>query len=57
MTSGACARGGQIIGHLRLALTPLGVLYRAERLHLASGAFRLAGEFWAPDDAIAALRG
>ncbi|UGS27669.1 hypothetical protein K8F61_05650 [Microbacterium resistens] len=47
---------GTIRGHLRVAPDPLGVRYRAERLHLATGAFRLVGEFWSPDDAVAALR-
>lgn len=49
------ARGG-IRGHLRMVADPLGIRYRAERLHLASGAFVLVGEFWNPDDAVAALR-
>ena len=46
----------RILGHLRLTITPLGVRYRAERIHLATGSFRLVGEFWSPDDAVAALR-
>ncbi|NYD55594.1 hypothetical protein [Microbacterium pseudoresistens] len=46
-----------IRGHLRIVPDPLGVRYRAERLHLATGAFRTFGEFWSPDDAVAALRG
>ena len=50
------ASAARIIGHLRLVITPLGVRYRAERLHLATGTFRLVGEFWSPDDAVAALR-
>ena len=50
------ATGARILGHLRLAVTPLGVRYRAERLHLPTGSFRLVGEFWSPDDAVAALR-
>jgi hypothetical protein len=49
------ARGG-IRGHLRVVVDPLGIRYRAERLHLASGGFRLVGEFWDADDAVAALR-
>ncbi len=49
------AKDARILGHLRLAEHPLGIRYRAERLHLASGAFRLIGEFWNPDDAVAAL--
>lgn len=48
---------GVIRGHLRVIADPLGIRYRAERLHLASGAFRLIGEFWDADDAVAALRG
>ncbi|QMU98109.1 hypothetical protein FVO59_13555 [Microbacterium esteraromaticum] len=48
---------GSIRGHLRVIADPLGIRYRAERLHLASGAFRLVGEFWDVDDAVAALRG
>lgn len=48
---------GGIRGHLRVVADPLGIRYRAERLHPASGAFRLVGEFWDADDAVAALRG
>lgn len=47
---------GSIRGHLRVIADPLGIRYRAERLHLASGTFRLVGEFWDADDAVAALR-
>lgn len=47
---------GAIRGHLRVVADPLGNRYRAERLHLASGVFRLVGEFWDADDAVAALR-
>ncbi|WP_336645439.1 hypothetical protein [Microbacterium sp. USHLN186] len=47
---------GVIRGHLRVVADPLGIRYRAERLHLASGAFLLVGEFWDPDDAVASLR-
>lgn len=47
----------RIIGHLRLLDTPLGPRYRAERLHLPSGTFRVVGEFWSADDAVAALEG
>lgn len=46
----------RILGHLRLTINPLGLRYRAERLHLPTGVFRLVGEFWSPDDAVAALR-
>ena len=49
------ARGG-IRGHLRVVADPLGIRFRAERLHLASGCFQLVGEFWDADDAVAALR-
>ena len=45
-----------ILGHLRIVADPLGLRYRAERLHLATGVFRVIGEFWRVDDAIAALR-
>ncbi|MGB4137029.1 MAG: hypothetical protein WA971_10720 [Microbacterium sp.] len=47
---------GGIRGHLRVIADPLGVRYRAERLQRATGAFLLVGEFWCPDDAVAALR-
>lgn len=47
---------GSIRGHLRVVADPLGIRYRAERLHLPSGAFRLVGEFWDADDAVASLR-
>lgn len=47
---------GSILGHLRVVPDPLGLRYRAERLHRASGAFRLVGDFWRPDDAVQALR-
>ncbi|MBO0981496.1 hypothetical protein [Microbacterium sp. SD291] len=49
-------RNGRVLGHLRIIADPLGMRYRAERLHLATGAFRLVGDFWRPDDAVAALR-
>lgn len=47
---------GRVLGHLRLLSDPLGTRYRAERLHLATGSFRLVGDFWRADDAVAALR-
>lgn len=47
---------GAIRGHLRVIADPLGIRYRAERLHLTSGTFRLIGEFWDADDAVASLR-
>lgn len=47
---------GRVLGHLRLLPDPLGMRYRAERLHLATASFRLVGDFWKPDDAVAALR-
>lgn len=47
---------GRILGHLRIVADPLGLRYRAERLHLATGAFRIVGEFWRPDDAVQSLR-
>ena len=46
----------RILGHLRVVADPLGLRYRAERLHLATGRFRTVGEFWRPDDAVQALR-
>lgn len=49
-------RSARILGHLRLMVTPMGIRYRAERLHLPTATFRLVGEFWSPDDAVAALR-
>ncbi|WP_337003087.1 MULTISPECIES: hypothetical protein [unclassified Microbacterium] len=45
-----------VLGHLRIVADPLGLRYRAERLHLATGTFRVVGEFWRVDDAIAVLR-
>jgi len=47
---------GRVLGHLRLRPDPLGMRYRAERLHLATASFRLVGDFWRADDAVAALR-
>lgn len=47
---------GAIRGHLRVVADPLGIRYRAERLHLPSRAFLLVGEFWDADDAVSALR-
>lgn len=47
---------GRVLGHLRLIPDPLGLRYRAERLHLATASFRLVGDFWRADDAVAALR-
>lgn len=49
-------RAERVLGHLRIVTDPLGLRYRAERLHLATGTFRLVGEFWRADDAVAALR-
>jgi len=49
-------RTGRVLGHLRIREEPLGLRYRAERLHLATGSFRLVGDFWTADDAVAALR-
>ena len=46
----------RVLGHLRIAADPLGVRYRAERLHLATGSFRLIGEFWSADEAVQTLR-
>lgn len=47
---------GRILGHLRIAAGPLGLRYRAERLHLATGSFRLIGEFWTADEVAETLR-
>ncbi|MFJ4225018.1 hypothetical protein [Microbacterium sp. NPDC089695] len=47
---------GRVLGHLRVATDPLGIRYRAERLHLPTASFRLVGDFWRADDAVAALR-
>lgn len=49
-------RRNHVLGHLRIVTDPLGLRYRAERLHLATGGFRVVGEFWDPDDAVAVLR-
>lgn len=48
--------GGRILGHVRIVADPMGLRYRAERLHLATGTFRIVGEFWRADDAVQALR-
>lgn len=45
-----------VLGHLRIVADPIGLRYRAERLHLATGVFRIVGEFWRADDAVAVLR-
>lgn len=47
---------GHPLGHLRIVADPLGLRYRAERLHLATGRFRVLGEFWRADDAVETLR-
>lgn len=47
---------GRILGHLRIVADPLGLRYCAERLHVATGTFRLVGSFWQPDDAVQTLR-
>lgn len=49
-------RAGRVLGHLRIVADPLGLRYRVERLHLATATFRVVGEFWRPDDAVATLR-
>lgn len=49
-------RREHVLGHLRVVPDPLGLRYRAERLHLATGVFRVVGEFWRVDDAVDALR-
>lgn len=45
-----------VIGHLRIVESDLGVRYRAERFHPASGALRAVGEFWTADEAVQTLR-
>jgi hypothetical protein len=45
----------KLLGHLRAVDHHLGIRYRAERLQLQSGVFRVIGEFWSPDDAVQAL--
>lgn len=50
------SKDGRVLGHLRIISDPRGIRYRAERLHLATGAFRLVGDFWNGDDAVGALR-
>ncbi|MFT4156549.1 MAG: hypothetical protein QM630_01255 [Microbacterium sp.] len=47
---------GRALGHLRVLADPLGIRYRAERLHLPTKRFRVVGDFWRADDAVAALR-
>lgn len=49
-------RRDHVLGHLRIVADPLGLRYRAERLHLATGVFRIVGEFWRADEAVAVLR-
>jgi hypothetical protein len=46
----------RIIGHLRRLEHPLGMRFRSERLHLATGRFIEVGEFWSADEAVASLR-
>lgn len=49
-------RSDRVLGHLRIVADPSGLRYRAERLHLATGSFRVVGEFWRADDAVSVLR-
>jgi hypothetical protein len=49
-------RGDRVIGHVRVVEDPLGLRFRAERLHRATGAFIDFGTFWTADEAVAALR-
>ncbi|MER7796059.1 hypothetical protein [Microbacterium sp. NPDC096154] len=49
-------RDGRLLGHLRHLEHPLGVRFRAERLHLPTGRFLQVGEFWCADEAVASLR-
>ncbi|MFT4233517.1 MAG: hypothetical protein QM607_00705 [Microbacterium sp.] len=49
------APDGRVLGHLRAISHDLGLRYRAERRHPATGAFVGFGEFWSCDDAVAAL--
>jgi hypothetical protein len=50
------APDGRVMGHLRAIEHPLGLRYRAERLHLSTGRFLEVGEFWSADEAAASLR-
>ncbi|WP_261164084.1 hypothetical protein [Microbacterium sp. Marseille-Q6965] len=50
------AHNERVIGHVRVVGDPLGLRYRAERLHRATGAFIDFGAFWTADEAVAALR-
>lgn len=47
---------GRIIGHLQSIEHPLGTRWRTRRHHVRAGGFLTLGEFWAIDDAVAALR-
>ena len=47
---------GHVIGHVESVDDPLGVRFRAKRYHAPSTRFRLLGEFWSADDAVACLR-
>jgi hypothetical protein len=47
---------GRVLGHLRVVADPRGLRYRAERLHLDTGRFRVIGEFWRADEAVSVLR-
>ncbi len=47
---------GRVIGHLQLIAHPLGLRCRARRYHPPTARFRDIGDFWSPDDAVAALR-
>ncbi|GLJ60332.1 MULTISPECIES: hypothetical protein [Microbacterium] len=45
----------RVAGHLRAVESELGMRYRAERFHPASGALLPIGEFWTPDEAVETL--
>ena len=47
---------GHVIGHLESVDDPLGERFRAKRYHAPSTRFRVLGEFWSADDAVACLR-
>lgn len=45
----------RVAGHLRAVESELGIRYRAERFHAASGGLLPVGEFWTPDEAVETL--
>lgn len=49
-------RDERVIGHLRIVEDAMGVRYRAERLHRATGRLVELGAFWSADEAVECLR-